>query len=66
MTPSIAVLTTLEADHLDYYKDLDEIKVAFTQFANKVPFYGTIHLCLDESNLVSLIPDLIRPIRTFD
>ncbi len=65
LTPSIAVLTTLEADHLDYYKDLDEIKVAFTQFANKVPFYGTIHLCLDESNLVSLIPNLIRPIRTF-
>ncbi len=65
LTPSIAVLTTLEADHLDYYKDLDEIKVAFTQFANKVPFYGTIHLNLDESNLVSLIPNLIRPIRTF-
>ncbi|MCC6963208.1 MAG: UDP-N-acetylmuramate--L-alanine ligase [candidate division Zixibacteria bacterium] len=65
LTPSVAVLTTLEADHLDYYKDLDEIKVAFTQFANKVPFYGTIHLNLDESNLVSLIPHLIRPIRTF-
>ncbi len=65
LTPSVAVLTTLEADHLDYYKDLDEIKVAFTQFANKVPFYGTIHLNLDESNLVSLIPNLIRPIRTF-
>lgn len=65
LTPSVAVLTTLEADHLDYYKDLDEIKVAFTQFANKVPFYGTIHLNLDDSNLVSLIPSLIRPIRTF-
>lgn len=65
LTPSIAVLTTLEADHLDYYKDLDEIKVAFTQFANKVPFYGTIHLSLDDSNLISLIPNLIRPIRTF-
>lgn len=65
LTPSIAVLTSLEADHLDYYKDLDEIKVAFTQFANRVPFYGTIHLNLDDPNLVSLMPDLIRPIRTF-
>ncbi len=65
LTPSIAVLTTLEADHLDYYKDLNEIKDAFTQFANRVPFYGTIHLNLDDSNLVSLIPNLIRPVRTF-
>lgn len=65
LTPSVAVLTTLEADHLDYYKDLEEIKVAFCEFANKVPFYGTIHLNLDDANLVSLIPDLMRPIRTF-
>lgn len=65
LTPSIAVLTSLEADHLDYYKNLDEIKEAFTQYANRVPFYGTIHLNLDDSNLVSLIPNLIRPVRTF-
>jgi UDP-N-acetylmuramate--alanine ligase len=65
LTPSLAVLTSLEEDHLDYYKDLDEIKTAFTQFANKVPFYGTIHLNLDDSNLVTLIPALIRPVRTF-
>ncbi|MFH2055362.1 MAG: UDP-N-acetylmuramate--L-alanine ligase [bacterium] len=65
LTPSVAVLTSLEADHLDYYKDLDEIKAAFCEFANKVPFYGTIHLNLDDSNLVSLIPQLARPIRTF-
>ncbi len=65
LTPSAALLTSLEADHLDYYKDLDEIKAAFCQFANKVPFYGTIHLNLDDSNLVSLIPELIRPVRTF-
>lgn len=65
LTPSIAILTTIEEDHLDYYKDLAEIKAAFTQFANKVPFYGSIHLNLDDSNVVSLTPDLIRPIRTF-
>jgi UDP-N-acetylmuramate--alanine ligase len=65
LTPSVAVLTSLEADHLDYYKDLDEIKAAFCEYANKVPFYGTIHLNLDDSNLVSLIPELVRPIRTF-
>lgn len=65
LTPSVAVLTTLEEDHLDYYKDLAEIKVAFTQFANRVPFYGTVHLNLDDSNLVSLMPSLVRPVRTF-
>jgi UDP-N-acetylmuramate--alanine ligase len=65
LTPSMAVLTTIEEDHLDYYKDLAEIKAAFTLFANKVPFYGAIHLNLDDSNVVSLIPDLIRPVRTF-
>ncbi len=65
LTPSVAVLTSLEADHLDYYKDLNEIKEAFTQYANRVPFYGTIHLNLDDSNLVSIIPNLIRPVRTF-
>jgi UDP-N-acetylmuramate--alanine ligase len=65
LTPSVAVLTSLEADHLDYYHDLDEIKDAFTQYANRVPFYGTIHLNLDDSNLVSLIPNLLRPVRTF-
>lgn len=65
LTPSLAVLTSLEADHLDYYKDLAEIKAAFCEFANKVPFYGTIHLNLDDGNLVSLFPELVRPIRTF-
>ncbi|MCK4858403.1 MAG: UDP-N-acetylmuramate--L-alanine ligase [candidate division Zixibacteria bacterium] len=65
LTPTVALLTNLEEDHLDYYKDLDEIKAAFYQFASKVPFYGTIHLNLDDSNLVSLIPHLVRPVRTF-
>ncbi len=39
ITPTIAVLTTLETDHLDCYRDLEDIKGAFIQFANKVPFY---------------------------
>jgi UDP-N-acetylmuramate--alanine ligase len=65
LTPSVAVLTSLEEDHLDYYRDLDEIRAAFCEFANKVPFYGTIHLNLDDANLVTLIPELVRPIRTF-
>jgi len=58
ITPTIAVLTTLETDHLDCYRDLEDIKGAFVQFANKVPFYGFIVLCLDEPALQEIMPQL--------
>jgi UDP-N-acetylmuramate--alanine ligase len=58
ITPTIAVLTTLDLDHLDCYKDLEEIKSAFIQFAAKVPFYGFIVLCLDEKSLQDIMPEL--------
>jgi len=56
ITPTIAVMTTLETDHLDCYRDLEDIKVAFIQFASKVPFYGFIVLCLDEPALLDIMP----------
>jgi UDP-N-acetylmuramate--alanine ligase len=58
ITPTIAVLTTLETDHLDCYRDLEDIKGAFIQFANKVPFYGFIVLCLDEPALQDIMPKM--------
>jgi UDP-N-acetylmuramate--alanine ligase len=58
ITPTIAVLTTLETDHLDCYRDLEDIKGAFVQFANKIPFYGFIVLCLDEPALQEIMPQL--------
>ncbi len=60
MTPTIAVVTNIEEEHLDYYRDLDQIKEAFVAFANKVPFYGLIVLCLDHENVQAVIPDLKR------
>ena len=60
ITPTIAVLTTLDVDHLDCYKDLEEIKGAFVQFAAKVPFYGFIVLCLDEQSLQDIMPQLSK------
>jgi len=60
ITPTIAVLTTLETDHLDCYRDLEDIKGAFIQFANKVPFYGFVVLCLDEPALQDIMPQLAR------
>jgi len=56
ITPTIAVLTTRDADHLDCYRDIEDIKSAFITFANKVPFYGFIILCLDEAALQDIMP----------
>jgi UDP-N-acetylmuramate--alanine ligase len=60
ITPTIAVLTALDVDHLDCYKDLEEIKATFVQFATKVPFYGFIILCLDEQSLQEIMPQLSK------
>jgi UDP-N-acetylmuramate--alanine ligase len=60
ITPTIAVLTTLETDHLDCYRDLEDIKGAFVQFASRVPFYGFVVLCLDEPALLDIMPNLSK------
>src|SRR4030066_163430 len=58
LTPTIAAITTLESEHLDTYKDLEDIKSAFIEFVNKVPFYGFVVLCLDEPALQDIIPQI--------
>ena len=65
LTPTIAVITSLELEHLDCYSGLDDLKEAFCQFANMVPFYGTVILCLDEPEVQDLIPRINRPILTY-
>ncbi len=65
LTPTIAVLTTLEEEHLDIYRDLADIQDAFVQFANKVPFYGFVVLCSDEEHLRNLRPRFNRKIVTY-
>ncbi|HDJ22784.1 MAG TPA: UDP-N-acetylmuramate--L-alanine ligase [Candidatus Aminicenantes bacterium] len=65
LSPFIAVLTNLDEEHLDQYKNIDEIKKTFVSFANKVPFYCPVILCLDDANLQSLIPYLERRVITY-
>lgn len=65
LTPAIAAITTLEKEHLDTYKDLDDIKLAFLEFANKVPFYGFVVLCLDEPALQDIMPQINKRIITY-
>jgi UDP-N-acetylmuramate--alanine ligase len=65
LSPFIAVLTNIDAEHLDQYQNIEEIKRTFVNFANKVPFYCPIILCLDDPNLQSVIPQLERRIITY-
>ena len=65
LTPVIAAITTLESEHLDTYRDLDDIKSAFIEFANKVPFYGFVVLCMDEPALQDIIPRINKKIFTY-
>ncbi len=65
LTPTIAAITTLESEHLDTYKNLDDIKSAFIEFANKVPFYGFVVLCLDEPALQDIIPQINKTVFTY-
>jgi UDP-N-acetylmuramate--alanine ligase len=63
--PTIAVTTNIDLEHLDFYKDIDEIKAAFLTFLNKVPFYGVNIICMDNANIQSLIPLIKRRYMTY-
>jgi len=65
LSPTIGVVTTIDEEHLDYYKDIDEIKAAFLAFINKVPFYGVSILCLDQPHIQSLIPSIRKRYQTY-
>ncbi|MBI5166226.1 MAG: UDP-N-acetylmuramate--L-alanine ligase [candidate division NC10 bacterium] len=65
LSPTIAVVTTIDEEHMDYYRDLDHIKEAFLQFINKVPFYGSAVLCLDQENIQALLPQVEKRFVTY-
>jgi UDP-N-acetylmuramate--alanine ligase len=65
LSPTIAVVTNVDEDHLDYYRDLDEIRATFIDFINKVPFYGLVVLCLDDENLQGMIPEVRKRLVTY-
>lgn len=56
--PAIAVVTNIDAEHMDHYGTLDQLKGAFVEFCNRVPFYGLNVLCLDHPNVQALLPSL--------
>jgi UDP-N-acetylmuramate--alanine ligase len=65
LSPTIAVVTTIDAEHLDHYGDLDAIRAAFLAFVNKVPFYGAAVLCLDQPNIQQMIPAVEKRVITY-
>ena len=65
LSPTIVVVTSVDNDHLDFYRNMDEEKSAFLKFINHIPFYGVSILCLDDENIQSLIPDIEKRFITY-
>jgi UDP-N-acetylmuramate--alanine ligase len=65
LSPTIAVVTNIDADHLDFYSGIEEIKDTFVDFINKVPFYGMAVLCLDDRNIGEIIPRVKKRFVTY-
>lgn len=64
-SPTISLVTNIDTEHLDFYKDLDEIKETFLEFINQVPFYGLNILCLEDENIQGLLPRIKKRVVTY-
>ena len=65
LMPTIAVITNIDQEHLESYRDFEDLQQAFVTFANKVPFYGSIVACADNPHLRPLLPGMARPVVTY-
>jgi UDP-N-acetylmuramate--alanine ligase len=65
LTPTVAVVTNIDREHLDTYRDLSDVQEAFLGFVNKVPFYGTAVLCLDDAPIQDILPRVERRAVTY-
>jgi len=65
LSPTIAVINNIDFEHIDCYKSLEDLKGAFIQFANSVPFYGMVSICKDSKNAASIIPLIDKPVVTY-
>jgi UDP-N-acetylmuramate--alanine ligase len=58
--PTIAVVTNIDKEHMESYKGMDDVVQCFTDFVNKVPFFGSAIICLDDPNVQLIIPNIKR------
>ena len=65
LSPILAVITNIDREHLDHYSSIEQIRAAFTEFVNKVPFYGAAIVCLDDENVQRIFPAINRRTITY-
>jgi UDP-N-acetylmuramate--alanine ligase len=65
LTPAIAVITNIDHEHMESYGNWDALQQAFVDFANKVPFYGTVVACVDDEPVRALVPHMTRRVVTY-
>jgi len=65
LSPVVEVVTNIDLEHLDYYRDIDHIKETFLEFIDKIPFYGAAIVCLDDKNIADILPSIRKRIITY-
>ncbi len=65
LAPIVAVVTNIDREHLDHYPSIEAIRAAFTEFVNKVPFYGAVVLCMEDENIQQIFPAVRRRTITY-
>lgn len=65
LSPTIAVVTNVEPEHLDHYGDMERVKAAYVEFMNRIPFFGAAIVCLDDVNIRSLLPHIRKRVVTY-
>jgi UDP-N-acetylmuramate--alanine ligase len=65
LSPTIAVVTNIEPEHLDHYGDMERVKAAYVEFINRIPFFGAAVLCLDDVTIRSLLPQIRKRVVTY-
>ena len=65
LSPTYSIINNLDLEHLDCYKNIEDLQSSFIKFANSVPFYGKVAICIDDKNTKNIISKIKRPIVTF-
>lgn len=65
LSPTIAVVTNIDPEHLDFYGDMDRVKAAYLDFINRVPFFGCAVLCIDDATIRGLLPHVRKRVITY-
>jgi UDP-N-acetylmuramate--alanine ligase len=65
LSPIVSVVTNIDREHMDCYRDMEDVEQAFVEFMNRVPFYGACVVCVDDARLASLLPQVRRRVLTY-